>query len=385
MRNVIVTIFIILLTFAQHGNLLADEEFITISGSVENKSSGSNSSKEYSIKLFKIEDISGEIIEISKTKTVKSQFFLTNVSVNTDDQLFLVTENEGLSVITDLIATEKWDDLIITIYDRETSLENITFTEYSLMIPQINLHENKISVLGLITMTNIGDKTFQADISNPNLTGFDLLRFSLPEGYSELNVDSDLPSGTVMEIPTGFALSNPVPPGTYQIIFSYTSILDNSSFSFKLKFPFGADKVRILMNAPSGAIKGNGLSSVEKIKIDQDYYTISEGTNYEKGSFIDLNLSSFPKTQGVNSIFLFFETNLYKIILITVISLALFLLIIYSIFANFKNKNKQDSSKEKERLILKIKRLNESFKSGKIREEEYQILEQGFKEKLTRL
>ena len=125
MRNVIVTIFIIFLTFAQHGNLLADEEFITISGSVENKSSGSNSSKEYSIKLFKIEDISGEIIEISKTKTVKSQFFLTNVSVNTDDQLFLVTENEGLSVITDLIATEKWDDLIITIYDRETSLENI--------------------------------------------------------------------------------------------------------------------------------------------------------------------------------------------------------------------------------------------------------------------
>ena len=75
MRNVIVTIFIIFLTFAQHGNLLADEEFITISGLIENKSSGSNSSKEYSIKLFKIEDISGEIIEISKTKQLKANSF----------------------------------------------------------------------------------------------------------------------------------------------------------------------------------------------------------------------------------------------------------------------------------------------------------------------
>ena len=385
MKKLFITTLIFVFIFFQQGHISADDITISISGSIENKTKNSDSSKEYLIKLFKLINNSEEINEISTTKTVKSKFSFPKITIDETEKLFLVTENDGLSVITELQPNEKWDDLNIEIYDRGTNLDYIKITEYSLMIPQTNSMDGKMSVLGLITLENSGDKTFQADLSKPDLSGFDLLRFSLPEGFSDLNVDSDLPPGNVMEIPTGFALSNPVPPGIHQIIFSYSSLTINSKFSFNLKLPFGADKVRILMNAPEGIIKGEGLKSLEKIKIDENFYTISEGTYYDRGSNIELELSSFAESKNISSIFTFFETNLYKIILIFFISLTLLLLIIYSVFLSMKNNPDHKLSEERERLILKIDELKKSLQSGKISKEEYTILEKGFREKLKQI
>ena len=385
MKKLFITTLIFVFIFFQQGHISADDITISISGSIENKTKNSDSSKEYLIKLFKLINNSEEINEISSTKTVKSKFSFPKITIDETEKLFLVTENDGLSVITELQPNKKWDDLNIEIYDRGTNLDYIKITEYSLMIPQTNSMDGKMSVLGLITLENSGDKTFQADLSKPDLSGFDLLRFSLPEGFSDLNVDSDLPPGNVMEIPTGFALSNPVPPGIHQIIFSYSSLTINSKFSFNLKLPFGADKVRILMNAPEGIIKGEGLKSLEKIKIDENFYTISEGTDYDRGSNIELELSSFAESKNISSIFTFFETNLYKIILIFFISLTLLLLIIYSVFLSMKNNPDHKLSEERERLILKIDELKKSLQSGKISKEEYTILEKGFREKLKQI
>tara|TARA_B100000315_G_C14534217_1_gene567652 strand:+ start:144 stop:1313 length:1170 start_codon:yes stop_codon:yes gene_type:complete len=385
MKKLFITTLIFVFTFFQQGHISADDITISISGSIENKTKNSDSSKEYLIKLFKLINNSEEINEISTTNTIKAKFSFPKITIDETEKLFLVTENDGLSVITELQPNEKWDDLNIEIYDRGTNLDYIKITEYSLMIPQTNSIDGKMSILGLITLENSGDKTFQADLSKPDLSGFDLLRFSLPEGFSDLNVDSDLPPGNVMEIPTGFALSNPVPPGIHQIIFSYSSLTINSIFSFNLKLPFGADKVRVLMNAPEGIIKGEGLKSLEKIKIDEDFYTISEGTNYDRGSNIELELSSFSESKNISSIFTFFETNLYKIILIFFISLILLLLIIYSVFLSMKNNPDYKLSEERERLILKIDELKKSLQSGKISKEEYTILEKGFREKLKQI
>jgi len=385
MKKLFITTLIFVFTFFQQGHISADDITISISGSIENKTKNSDSSKEYLIKLFKLINNSEEINEISTTNTIKAKFSFPKITIDETEKLFLVTENDGLSVITELQPNEKWDDLNIEIYDRGTNLDYIKITEYSLMIPQTNSIDGKMSILGLITLENSGDKTFQADLSKPDLSGFDLLRFSLPEGFSDLNVDSDLPPGNVMEIPTGFALSNPVPPGIHQIIFSYSSLTINSIFSFNLKLPFGADKVRVLMNAPEGIIKGEGLKSLEKIKIDEDFYTISEGTNYDRGSNIELELSSFAESKNISSIFTFFETNLYKIILIFFISLILLLLIIYSVFLSMKNNPDYKLSEERERLILIIDELKKSLQSGKISKEEYTILEKGFREKLKQI
>ena len=133
MKKLFITL-IFLFTLLPHGYILADEKTITISGRVQNKTENSDSSKEYIIKLFKIINNSEEIIEISNTKTNQYQFSFSNLTITDTDEYFLVTENEGLSVITELNLQQQWDNLIIEIYDKGTNLDDIKISEYSLMI-----------------------------------------------------------------------------------------------------------------------------------------------------------------------------------------------------------------------------------------------------------
>ena len=51
------------------------------------------------------------------------------------------------------------------------------------------------------------------------------IRFSLPEGFFDLYVETDLPSGNLIEIPQGFALTSEVPSGDSNIIFSYYGLI----------------------------------------------------------------------------------------------------------------------------------------------------------------
>jgi len=152
MKKFFITTLIFVFTLFQQGHVSADDITISISGSIENKTKTSDSSKEYLIKLFKLKNNSEEIKEISTTKTTKTKFSFPKITIDETEKLFLVTENDGLSVITELQPNEKWDNLNIEIYDRGTNLDYIKITEYSLMIPQTNSIDGKMSVLGLITL-----------------------------------------------------------------------------------------------------------------------------------------------------------------------------------------------------------------------------------------
>ena len=139
--------------------------------------------------------------------------------------------------IPTIVFLEEIDDqyeVDIVVHDRAFTPEDISIIDYSIMIPHLSPESDVISILGLISFENIGNKTFYADLSDPNLSGLNLLRFSLPENFENLSVDSDLPPGNVMQIPTGFALSNPVPPGQHQILFSYSMPRNTTSINLSL-------------------------------------------------------------------------------------------------------------------------------------------------------
>ena len=50
------------------------------------------------------------------------------------------------------------------------------------------------------------------------------LRFSLPEGFTDLYVETDLPDGSLIELAKGFAITSDIPPGNFNLIFNFNSI-----------------------------------------------------------------------------------------------------------------------------------------------------------------
>ena len=135
--------------------------------------------------------------------------------------------NDGLfTPSVDLANTADWSNVELVIYDRTRTLDDLWVSSYSLLIPSIDARSRVMGVLGAIDIRNEGDTVWLPELNDPGLTGLDLVRFSIPEGYSNLSVESDLPAGNVMEIGTGFALSTPIPPGEFNILVSFLMSYD---------------------------------------------------------------------------------------------------------------------------------------------------------------
>ena len=122
---------------------------------------------------------------------------------------FLMITHQDIPTIVFIEDIADPNNIIVTVFNRVFTPKDIDVIDYSIMIPHISPESDIVSVLGLISFTNNSKSTYFADLTDPNTSGLNLLRFSLPENFENLSVDSDLPPGNVTQIPTGFALSNP--------------------------------------------------------------------------------------------------------------------------------------------------------------------------------
>ena len=227
---------------------------------------------EYQISLMSTQNSSTELIEID-SKTTSSNFEFSKINIDESFTYFLMITHQEIPTIVFLEEIDDQYEVDIVVHDRAFTPEDISIIDYSIMIPHLSPESDVVSILGLISFENIGNKTFYADLSDPNLSGLNLLRFSLPENFENLSVDSDLPPGNVMQIPTGFALSNPVPPGQHQILYSYSMPRNTTSINYTIRLPFGAKKFKLL--APEKTdINKNEFLTIELTEVDEKIYTM---------------------------------------------------------------------------------------------------------------
>ena len=193
------------------------------------------------------------IVDRVEAVTEADGSFAMEVPAIADGQFYRVVVDDGVyTPYVDVLAEDADDEVTLTVYDRTASLDEIAVTSYSMVIPVVDSATGIIGVLAAVNLVNSGDEVYLADLTDPDLTGFNLLRFNLPTGYQELSVESDLPSGNVMEINTGFAISNPVPPGEYSMVISYSVPFEGNELNYPMRLPFGAESVSILLPGGRG-------------------------------------------------------------------------------------------------------------------------------------
>ena len=282
----------------------------------------------------------------------------------------------------DVLPVDAGGEITLTVYDRTTSLEDISVTTFSMVIPAIDEANGVLGVLAAVNLVNSGDEVYLADLADPGLTGFKLLRFNLPEGYQELTVESDLPSGNVMEINTGFAISNPVPPGEYSMVISYSAAFENGEFEYPLRLPFGAESVTILIPESSGEITGMGLSRTETANIGEERYMSYEGANYERGVELGVHITGLPKP-GVGDQFVeFLDSDQARIAIVISVAIAMIAIVAYVIFVSRRRQpalplgrstanGVEDSARPD--LVAAIAELDEMHELGKIEDSEYMV------------
>ena len=382
-NNILILIFSFLVFISGQENFLVADHLemydgeINLNGTILN-GTDKNKVTEYTIKLMGTQNSSTELVEVDSLKTF-SKFKVSNFKIDESFTYFLMISHEEIPTIVFLEEIEDQYEIEIVVYDREFIPENISVIDYSIMIPHLSPDSNVISILGLISFENTGNKTFYADLSDPNLSGLNLLRFSLPENFENLSVDSDLPPGNVMQIPTGFALSNPVPPGQHQILYSYSMPRNTTELNYSVRLPFGAKKFKLL--APEKTELNNEILIKETTKVDEKKYEVLSGDEIKKGEVLNIEINKIATPSIFSKFSYFVEKNTISVLIGSTSALILFILGVFAVYKNSLNK-KNSTNNIDDVLILKIIDLDERFKKNNINEEEYNILRKSYKERI---
>ena len=356
------------------------EDTITISGQVVNGTEVGGSPAEITVFVLVVDESAETIVERVETVTSADGSFAFDVVEVSEPSFYRVVVDDGVyTPYVDVLPEDAHDEITLTVYDSTTSLDEISVTTYSMVIPVIDGSTGVLGVLAAVNLVNSGDTVYLADLTDPALTGFKLLRFNLPEGYQELTVESDLPSGNVMEISTGFAISNPVPPGEYNMVISYTASFDGGEFSYPLRLPFGADSVSILIPEDSGMVSGLGLQQAETVTIGDERYVKYEGANYERSAELGVVITGLPKPDLQSQVLEFFESVQFRIAIIVSVALAMIAIISYVVFASRRHEiasaamamRSSGESDTRSATVAAIAELDEMHELGKIDDHEY--------------
>lgn len=348
----------------------------SVLGKVTNGTAGGELPENLEVILMSIDLENNQIIEQESTIVDEEGIFRFSNLVSGPGLAYRVVVNHGsYTPSVDLSTVENWQNVRMNIYDETTSLDDITISSYVMMIPTIDARSRQVGALAVINVDNRGDQVWIPDLEDPNLTGLDLLRFNLPEGFTDLAVESELPSGNVLEIDTGFALTNPVPPGEAAILISYILEYDGDSFDFNLKLPYGADEVRMLVPDEGGSISGEGFGTPESVVVAENVFNQYQGDDYGRGAELNAKFSGLPEPTPLQQLSDFFRGRTYVIVIIWIVGVALLAILGYAMFSSRRGSNMtsedDDEPADRSDIIAEIAALDEEFEADKIDEDEY--------------
>lgn len=347
-----------------------------IVGIIINGTDGGVVPKNMEVLLMSIDLATNQIIEQESTNVDEDGIFKFSNLVAGPGLSYRVVANAGeYTPSVDMAGIENWSNVRINIYDQTTSLEDINLDSYVLMVPSIDAKSRQAGILTVINVNNAGDQIWMPNTDDPNLTGLDLLRFNLPEGFTDLAVESELPPGNILPIGTGFAMTNPIPPGVSAILVSYIISYEGDGFDFDLKLPYGADQVRMLLPEDAGVIEAPQLGSLESVVVADNVFNSLEGINFAVDDQISVSFTGLPGPTALQSLTDFFEGRTYVIIIIWVVGIALLAILGYALYSSRKNPSSSDEDDDefasRADIVAEIASLDEEYEANNIGEDEY--------------
>ena len=181
--------------------------------------------------------------------------------------------------------------LTIQVYDAAYDLDVIRVDSSSLLFADADRATQTIAALEIVKVVNDSDHTFVPGSQGP----MSLLRFGLPPGSQDLQVDTRLLGADIVQVDRGFAVLGSVPPGAHDIMFTYTFPYDGAETTISKSFPFGANSLRVLSPQETLAIHSADIGAAHPVSIGERPYRLIEAADIQRGARISLRLTDLPR------------------------------------------------------------------------------------------
>ena len=268
--------------------------------------------------------------------------------------------------------------VVLGVYETTNDLATLNVDSHILIIRDADPKENLVSAAEVVLISNARDRAFQPILQPASAMNF--LRFTVPDGTSGLQVQSDLPSGDVMDVGTGFGLTAAVPPGSHQVSFNYTFPYEEGRASFSPTFLQGASIFRVLIPEDLGEASGDGLAEAQQTDIGGEAYRVWSVPNLTSRASLAIELSGLPQPSLWQRTADAVEDNHLLVIGIpALVAVALCTVLFYSLR---RPAPIPASNASPQGLIDEIARLDNLYEDGRVEEAEYRQRRNALKRRL---
>ena len=183
----------------------------------------------------------------------------------------------------------------LMIYESTDSRDSISVSSHSLVVGGVDPDSQTVEILELVGLENSGDRSFLADLSQAQAGQMAFLRFSLPTTVTDLDVQSSMRGGTILQVDRGFAMTTPVKPGEHEIAYSFRTSYSAGRLTFDHGLPFGAAAFRVLLPEGVGRVSSQELQEMEPLTLGDRTYQGLEGNDLQAGARVVLNFTDLPQ------------------------------------------------------------------------------------------
>jgi hypothetical protein len=264
----------------------------TLTGLVINGTAGSEAPESLEMTL-RFRDEAGQIVA-RQTIASGGAFAFSGVPPVSPSGYHLETIYQGAPYAAEVATPLPVRPIVFRVYETTRDTAVLALEEYTLVMARAEAAQRSLGVLAVVRLENRSDRTFLSAVGEAG--PMDLLRFSLPPGAADLDVQTFLEGGHLVQVDRGFALTTPVPPGRHDILFTYRSPYRGRSWALDQGFPFGAAVFRLMVvEGLAGRANAPGLTELGPVAVGTVRYTLWEARGLARGGRLSLELMGLPQ------------------------------------------------------------------------------------------
>ncbi|MBI3974296.1 MAG: hypothetical protein HY332_23705, partial [Chloroflexi bacterium] len=152
----------------------------------------------------------------------------------------------------------------------------------------------ELAVMELITLVNPSDRTFTPNPQSAGGPMTGLVRFGLPEGARDLSISAGLDPSAAIQVDRGFASLAPLPPGEYEVGFTYRIPFRGERVTLEKPVSHGAGTLFVLAPETGPAIGEPSLVPGETMTLGGKRFRVWIGRDIAPGTRLTLRLTDLP-------------------------------------------------------------------------------------------
>jgi len=264
-------------------------------------------------------------------------------------------------------------EIELAIYEPIRSDEVLRAELVSVLISVIDPATQTLSVLEIVRLVNDTDLAYV-----PGPEPMQIIRFGLPDGAVNLQVDTSLIAADVFQVDRGFGVSASVPPGAHEVLFSYQIEYSGSTEELVRNLRYGADLLRVVIPQTLAGLIDPSIGAPAVVDIGEQPYNVLEVEGVPKNHELRFTLTELPVAGFGDRL-----VNRLKAVrweLAAPVALAV-IVVAAAAFALWRNRRAgtgrisadigDDLLDERESILVMVTDLDEDRHEGEISEEDY--------------